>query len=57
MTDHDLPRHTFDSGTDGVEMRCRTCGARFSRRDAATPEKGRLACHSCGGTDIERTAE
>ena len=40
MSGHDLPREDLVSGADGVEMRCRACGARFPRRDAATPEKG-----------------
>lgn len=57
MTDHDLPREGLVPESDGVGMRCAACGARFPRRDAATPEKGSLACPSCGATDIDETDE
>lgn len=56
MSGRDLPRDDLVSGADGVEMRCRACGARFPRRDAATPEKGSLACPSCVDGAIEHIA-
>ncbi len=57
MSDHDLPRENLVPEADGVPMRCAACGARFPRRAAATPEKGCLACPSCGDTDISETDE
>ena len=41
----------------GATMACRTCEATFPRREAATPEKGTLACPACGSTSITDTAE
>ncbi|MES3517647.1 MAG: hypothetical protein PPP58_08295 [Natronomonas sp.] len=54
MSDHDLPRTSVVPEQTGVPMCCLACGESFLRREAATPEKGRLACPSCGGTEIEQ---
>lgn len=52
-SDHDLPREGIVPDRTGVRMRCRDCGATFSRRETTTSTKGRLACPECGTSDIE----
>lgn len=36
-------------------LECGTCGTTFLRSEAATPEKGTIACPECGSTEVTDT--
>ncbi|WP_254535304.1 hypothetical protein [Halomarina litorea] len=50
--DTSLPRAEPPEPGAGTTMECRACGARFPRREVASPEKGTLTCPACDSTEL-----
>ena len=54
--DAKLPRATAPKPDEDAMMECRACGARFPRREVASPEKGTLSCPECDSADLTAVA-